>query len=189
HHLWVFYLKFIIILTFRSPIQGFAVFALIPFGLIGVIVGHWVFGAQISLFSILGVIALIGILVNDSLVFVAAYNGYLKQGLRLKEAIYEAGLSRFRPIVLTSVTTIAGLAPLIFEKSFQAQFLIPMAISVAFGLLFITMIILVLLPVILVFSNYLHRIWMYIKRGVWMSQEDAEPANREDVSFANFQND
>ncbi|MGB0422685.1 MAG: efflux RND transporter permease subunit [Flavobacteriales bacterium] len=180
---------FIIILTFRSPIQGFAVFALIPFGLIGVIVGHWVFGAQISLFSILGVIALIGILVNDSLVFVAAYNGYLKQGLRLKEAIYEAGLSRFRPIVLTSVTTIAGLAPLIFEKSFQAQFLIPMAISVAFGLLFITMIILVLLPVILVFSNYLHRIWMYIKRGVWMSQEDAEPANREDVSFANFQND
>lgn len=177
---------FIIILTFRSPIQGFAVFALIPFGLIGVVIGHWVFDAQISLFSVLGMIALIGILVNDSLVFVAAYNGLLKQGMKYKEAIYQAGLSRFRPIILTSVTTIAGLAPLIFEKSFQAQFLIPMAIAVAFGLLFITLIILILLPVFLVISNSLHKVWQFVRRGEWPNDEEAEPAVRELASMGNI---
>ena len=87
---------FIIILAFRSPLQGLAVFGLIPFGFIGVSLGHWILGAQISLFSILGMIALIGILVNDALVFVAAYNVNLKQGMEVKAAIWEAGMSRFR---------------------------------------------------------------------------------------------
>jgi multidrug efflux pump subunit AcrB len=180
---------FIIILTFRSPLQGAAVFMLIPFGMIGVVIGHWFMGAQMSLFSFLGVIALIGILVNDSLVFVAAYNGYLKEGLKVKDAIYQAGLSRFRPILLTSVTTIAGLAPLITEKSFQAQFLIPMAISVAFGLLFITLIILVLLPVLLMAINPMHKVWQFVQKGVWLSDEAAEPAVREISNQTNFEHD
>lgn len=170
---------FIIILTFRSPLQGMAVFMLIPFGMIGVSVGHWALGAQISLFSILGIIALIGILVNDALVFVAAYNQKLKEGMTVRDGIYAAGLSRFRPIILTSVTTIAGLAPLILNKSFQAQFLIPMAISVAFGLLFTTIIILVLLPVFLLWISPLHRSWIWIVRGEWRNPIDAEPAVRE----------
>lgn len=170
---------FIIILTFRSPLQGIAVFALIPFGLIGVSLGHWFMGAQISLFSILGMLALVGILVNDALVFVAAFNGYLKQGMAVREAIWEAGMSRFRPIILTSVTTVAGLAPLMLNKSFQAQFLIPMAISVAFGLLFVTVIILLLLPVFLQWINPLHRSWVWVKRGDWLSPLEAEPARRE----------
>jgi multidrug efflux pump subunit AcrB len=170
---------FIIILTFRSPLQGLAVFALIPFGLIGVSLGHWFMGAQISLFSILGMLALVGILVNDALVFVAAFNSYLKQGLEVREAIWEAGMSRFRPIILTSVTTVAGLAPLMLNKSFQAQFLIPMAISVAFGLLFVTIIILILLPVFLQWISPLHRSWIWVKRGDWLSAFDAEPARRE----------
>jgi multidrug efflux pump subunit AcrB len=174
---------FIIILAFRSPLQGLAVFGLIPFGFIGVSLGHWILGAQISLFSILGMIALIGILVNDALVFVAAYNVNLKQGMEVKKAIWEAGMSRFRPIILTSITTVAGLAPLMLNKSFQAQFLIPMAIAVAFGLLFVTVIILVLLPIYLQWINPLHRSWVWIKRGDWPSVEAGEPANREEQSF------
>ena len=174
---------FVIILAFRSPLQGLAVFGLIPFGLIGVSLGHWMLGAQISLFSILGMIALIGILVNDALVFVAAYNVNLRRGLAVKEAIWEAGMSRFRPIILTSVTTVAGLAPLMLNKSFQAQFLIPMAISVAFGLLFVTVIILILLPIYLQWINPFHRTWVWVKKGHWPSIEAAEPANREGNSL------
>lgn len=175
---------FIIILTFRSPLQGIAVFGLIPFGLIGVSLGHWLLDAQISLFSILGMLALIGILVNDALVFVAAYNTNLKEGMSHRDGIWEAGMSRFRPIVLTSVTTVAGLAPLMLNKSFQAQFLIPMAISVAFGLLFVTVIILVLLPIFLLWINPLHRSWVWVKKGDWLDPDAAEPANREDVEIA-----
>jgi multidrug efflux pump subunit AcrB len=178
---------FVIILTFRSPLQGLAVFLLIPFGLIGVSLGHWVLGAQISLFSILGMIALIGILVNDSLVLVAAYNINLKKGINWRESIFQAGMSRFRPILLTSVTTIAGLAPLILNKSFQAQFLIPMAISVAFGLLFTTVIILVLLPVFLVWINPLHRTWVWLRNGKIPPEQDAEPAIRELQSIERFE--
>lgn len=175
---------FIIILTFRSPLQGIAVFGLIPFGLIGVSLGHWILGAQISLFSILGMLALIGILVNDALVFVAAYNTNLKAGQAHRDAVWAAGMSRFRPIILTSVTTVAGLAPLMLNKSFQAQFLIPMAISVAFGLLFVTVIILVLLPIFLLWINPLHRSWVWVKKGDWLDADAAEPANREDVEIA-----
>jgi multidrug efflux pump subunit AcrB len=180
---------FIIILTFRSPLQGLAVFLLIPFGMIGVSLGHWALDAQISLFSILGIIALIGILVNDALVFVAAYNQYLKDGMQVEEAIYTAGISRFRPILLTSVTTIAGLAPLILNKSFQAQFLIPMAISVAFGLLSTTIIILFILPVFLKWINPLHRSWVWIKDGKWPKAIEGEPAIREIENLKEFEGD
>jgi multidrug efflux pump subunit AcrB len=181
---------FVIILTFRSPLQGVAVFMLIPFGFIGVVIGHWVMGVQMSFFSILGIIALIGILVNDALVFVSAFNINLRGGMKFEEAIYETGLSRFRPIVLTSVTTIAGLGPLLFNKSFQAQFLIPMAISVAFGLLFSTLIILVLLPVFLRLINPMHGVWVWVTKGKYPSEvELREPALREIVGQKHFKED
>ena len=170
---------FVIVLTFRSPLQGMAVFGLIPFGLVGISLGHWLLDAQISLFSVLGMLALIGILVNDALVFVAAYNSYLKDGMTVRDAIWESGMNRFRPIILTSITTVAGLAPLMLNKSFQAQFLIPMAISVAFGLLFVTVIILILLPIYLQWINPLHRSWIWISDGRWLKSHDAEPAIRE----------
>jgi multidrug efflux pump subunit AcrB len=143
--------------------------------------------AQISLFSILGMIALIGILVNDALVFVAAFNGNLKSGRSHQKAIWEAGMSRFRPIVLTSITTVAGLAPLMLNKSFQAQFLIPMAISVAFGLLFVTVIILILLPIFLLWINPLHRSWVWVKQGDWLEADAAEPARREELEIAQME--
>lgn len=180
---------FIIMLTFRSPMQGIAVFLLIPFGLIGVSLGHWVMGAQISLFSILGMIALIGILVNDALVFVAQFNNNLKEGMDFREALWDTGLSRFRPIILTSVTTIVGLGPLILNKSFQAQFLIPMAISVAFGLLFITLIILVLLPIFLMWVNPIHGFWVWLRTGNALNATEREPAVREQLSHRQFEQD
>ncbi|WP_306640553.1 efflux RND transporter permease subunit [Sanyastnella coralliicola] len=180
---------FIIMLTFRSPIQGLVVVSLIPFGLIGVSLGHWVLDAQISLFSVLGMIALIGILVNDALVFVAAFNTNIKNRMDFREALWAAGMSRFRPIVLTSVTTIAGLGPLILNKSFQAQFLIPMAIAVAFGLLFVTLIILVLLPAFMIWANWLHGLWQWVIKGTFPPPNEREPALREVLKNDNFQAD
>ncbi len=178
---------FIVILTFRSPLQAMAVFLLIPFGLVGVSVGHWLLDAQISLFSLLGIIALIGILINDALVFVASFNANLREGYEFREALFNAGLSRFRPIVLTSLTTIVGLGPLMLNKSFQAQFLIPMAIAVAFGLLFITVIILILLPVLLLWINPLHGAWVWIRTGNFPDETSREPAVRERISHKTFE--
>lgn len=170
---------FIIALTFRSISQTIVVFLLIPFSVIGVGWGHYLMGAPISLFSFLGIIALIGILVNDALVFVSTYNQNLQAGMPQMDALYEAGVSRFRPIVLTTVTTFAGLAPLLFEKSLQAQFLIPMAISVSYGLLVITIIILLMLPVMLIFSNRIKVYFRYLLSGRKPSYEEVEAANRE----------
>jgi multidrug efflux pump subunit AcrB len=174
---------FIIALTFRSIGQTAAVFLLIPFGLIGVGLGHWIMGLPISLFSTLGIIALIGILVNDALVFITTYNSMIEDGKPQMEAIYETGLSRFRPILLTTVTTFAGLAPLLFEKSLQAQFLIPMAISVSFGLLVITAVILVLLPVLLIMLNRFKVYATYAWNGVKPSYEGVEPAMRTESGY------
>ncbi|RMG28215.1 MAG: efflux RND transporter permease subunit [Bacteroidetes bacterium] len=153
----------IVLLTFRSFGQTISVFMLLPFGLIGVILGHWIRGLPISMLSMLGIIALFGIIINDALVMINAFNNQLKEGKPFGKALYEAALSRFRPIVLTSITTIAGLGPLIFETSRQARFLIPMAVSIAFGLLAGTLIILLILPVVLVLLNnfkvYLKWLW------------------------------
>ncbi len=170
---------FVIALTFRSISQTVVVFLLIPFTMIGVGWGHWFMGAPISLFSILGIIALIGVMVNDTLVFVATYNDYLREGRQQMDALFQAGTSRFRPIVLTSVTTFAGLAPLLLEKSLQAQFLIPMAISVSFGLLAITVLILILLPVMLIINNRIKVLWNRLWNAKKVSYEDVEPAARE----------
>ena len=167
---------FVIALTFRSIGQTIVVAVLIPFGLIGVGWGHYIMDFQLSMSSNLGVFALIGVLVNDTLVFITTYNQMLGSGMPQMQAVKEAGLSRFRPIVLTSLTTIAGLLPLMFEKSVQAQFLIPMAISVAFGLMLITVIILILLPVLLVIINRIRVYSLFAWEGQKPSYEMVEPA-------------
>lgn len=174
---------FVIALTFRSVGQTLTVFLLIPFGIIGVGWGHWMLDLPISLFSFLGIIALVGILVNDALVFVTTYNTLIEAGKPQMEAIYETGVSRFRPIVLTSVTTFAGLAPLLLEKSLQAQFLIPMAIAVSFGLLAITVVILVLLPVFLIVANRFKVYASYAWNGVKPDYEAVEAAIRKETGY------
>ncbi len=143
----------IVVLTFRSFSQAAIVYSIIPFAILGSIWGHFFQGYIFSLFSAFGAIALIGIVVNDSIVMITTYNNYLRDGMKLKEAVREAGRSRFRPVILTSLTTIFGLGPLIFETSFQAQFLSPMAISVAYGLLVGTILTLIMAPSSLVLLN------------------------------------
>lgn len=169
----------VIAFTFRSIKQAVIVVIMVVFGIIGVAWGHWIHDSIISLFSGFGIIALIGVMVNDSLVFVTAMNGYLKEGYKFDDALLEAGKSRFRPILLTTLTTVAGLAPLIFETSFQAQFLVPMAIAVAYGLVIATYTTLLVLPVMLKISNsssvYLRWLWT----GTRPMNRDVEQAVKE----------
>jgi len=172
----VFLIYLIIAFTFRSYAQPLLLLAMVPFSLIGVAWGHWVHGQPINVLSFLGIIALIGIMVNDGLVLISKLNAYLKEGHKFDEALLKAGESRFRAIFLTSITTIAGLSPLILEKSRQAQFLIPMAVSVAYGIAIATVLTLVMLPMLLSMTN-----WAKVRIG-WLwdgqkpSQESVEPA-------------
>ncbi|MEW5910145.1 MAG: efflux RND transporter permease subunit [Thermodesulfobacteriota bacterium] len=133
---------------FRSYVQPVIIMIAIPFGLIGALVGHLIFGMQFTMISIFGVVALSGIVVNDSLVLIDFINRAHHEGMEIEEAVKESGKSRFRAVLLTSLTTIAGLLPLLFERSFQAQFLIPMAVSITFGLLFSTVLTLLYVPAV-----------------------------------------
>ena len=119
----------------------------IPFGFTGAVIGHIIMGMNLAILSIIGIVALSGVVVNDSLVMVDFINRYKREdGKTSLEAALAAGPRRFRPILLTSITTFVGLFPLLIEKSVQAQFLIPMAISLAYGVLFATLITLILVP-------------------------------------------
>lgn len=133
-------------LPFKSYAQPFIIMASIPFGMIGAVAGHILMGYELSIISMFGIIALAGVVVNDSLILVDAANHNRSAGKSDFASIFEASCRRFRPIVLTSLTTFLGLAPMIFETSIQARFLVPMAISLGFGILFATMIALVLIP-------------------------------------------
>ncbi|MEM7484447.1 MAG: efflux RND transporter permease subunit [Bacteroidota bacterium] len=178
--LTVLFLIFVTIaFTFRSFSQPLLLILLVPFSLTAVAWGHWIHGFPINILSMLGIIALIGIMVNDGLVLIGKFNINLRNGLKFDEAIYEAGRSRFRAIFLTSVTTIAGLAPLLLEKSRQAQFLKPMAISIAYGIGFATVLTLVLLPLFLSFGNNL-KVWgKRLWTGEKVSKEEVERAIKE----------
>jgi len=132
--------------AFGSYIQPVIVMAAIPFGVVGATLGHVIMGYDLSLMSMMGMVALSGVVVNDSLVLIHATNENRQRGLSTLESITAGGVRRFRPILLTSLTTFCGLAPMIFETSVQAQFLIPMAISLGFGILFVTFIALLLVP-------------------------------------------
>ncbi len=131
---------------FRSYIQPLLVLMIIPFGIIGAIVGHIILQIPLTLFSVLGLVALSGVVVNDSIVLMDFINMRIKEGVPLTQALFDAGERRFRPVLLTSITTIAGLFPILFETSMQAQFLIPMATSLSFGLLLATLLVLILVP-------------------------------------------
>lgn len=149
--IFVFFIIYCLLaIPFKSYIQPLIVMSVIPFGTIGAVVGHWIMGMDLTIMSILGLMALIGVVVNDSLVLVDFINKQREKGQELMQAVLDAGQARFRPVMLTSMTTFIGLMPLLFEKATQAQFLIPMAVSLGFGIVFATLITLILVPV-----NYL----------------------------------
>lgn len=133
-------------MEFTSYGQPLVVMAIIPFGIVGAVLGHWFMGLPLTLFSSLGLVALTGIVVNDSIVLVDFINSAVRSGMPLDQAVLEAGARRFRPVLLTSLTTIAGLLPILSETSFQAQLVIPMAASLCFGLMTSTILVLILVP-------------------------------------------
>jgi multidrug efflux pump subunit AcrB len=156
----------LIAIPLRSYSQPLVIMSVIPFGAIGAVLGHLIMGESVSMFSLFGLIALAGVVVNDSLIMVSFVNNALEAGTPLKQAIIESGTKRFRAIVLTSVTTAAGLMPIMLEGSLQAQYVIPMAISLSFGIVFATVITLFLVPALymlqLDFFAQSRRLWGFL---------------------------
>lgn len=166
-------------IPFRGLLQPIFVLLAIPFGLIGALLGHVVMDIPISHLSRFGMMALAGVVVNDSLVMVDFTNRRKREGLSVKEAVLASGSARFRPIVLTSLTTFVGLLPLILDNSIQAQFLIPMAVSLAFGILFSTAVTLILIPCAYIMNEDVKRVvlkvWRWYARP-FQDEEDNAPA-------------
>jgi len=150
-------------IPFRSYVQPIIVMSVIPFGVVGGILGHMIMGMSLSIMSYMGMLALCGVVVNDSLVLVDYVNRRRREGTEQFSAVKRAGVARFRAVILTSLTTFFGLVPLIFETSTQAQFLIPMAVSLGFGILFATLVTLVLIPVNYLILEDIRRVF----RGAW----------------------
>ncbi|MFN7139047.1 MAG: efflux RND transporter permease subunit [Limisphaerales bacterium] len=167
----------LIAIPLKSYIHPLVVMSAIPFGFVGAILGHMVMGIHLTVLSMFGFVALAGVAVNDSLVLVDFINRARREGISMWDAVHQAGVLRFRPILLTSLTTFAGLMPLILEKSVQAQFLIPMAVSLGFGVLYCTVTSLILVPAL----------YMIIEdiKGIFISEpapEKQEPVMEEPVS-------
>lgn len=154
---------FVLVLHFKSGWQTLIVIMMIPLSMMGVVWGHGIHDKPLSIMSLWGMIALTGVIINDAIVFLSKYDGLLVEGRKVRDAVVEAGKLRLRPIILTSLTTTIGLFPLILMKSIQAQFLIPMAISLAYGVAIGTVFILIFFPVLIMalndFKVYIHRIW------------------------------
>jgi len=136
--------------------------SVIPFGIIGAIIGHWLLGKTINMMSIYGFIALTGVVVNDSLIMVDFINKAKDSGMKMIDVVCQAGTQRFRAILLTSLTTFFGIFPLYFEQSLQAQFIIPMAISLGFGIVFATVITLFLIPSLYLIKEDIR--WVFNKK-------------------------
>lgn len=170
----LFLIYLVMAFTFRSYAQPILLMIMIPFSLIGIVPGHLIHGLPINILSLLGIIALIGIMVNDGLVLISKFNAELRKGVKFDEALLKAGHNRFRAIFLTSVTTVAGLAPLIFEKSRQAQFLKPMAISMSYGIVVTTFLTLLLLPLLLITFNQLKVYFRWMTTGQKPTKEEVE---------------
>jgi multidrug efflux pump subunit AcrB len=166
----------IIMIYFKSFKQGLIVLVMIPFGVLGAIWGHGFHGVPLSLMSIWGVIALTGTIINDAIVFMAKFNQNMKRGMKLVEATIDAGRKRFRAILLTTITTTVGLMPLILESSADAGFIIPMAISLAYGILFGTLFILFLLPHLILMSNSINIFFKRVFKGQRLDPEMVEVA-------------
>jgi len=149
----LFLIYALIAIPLHSYSQPLVIMSVIPFGLIGAVIGHIIMGKAISMFSLFGLIALAGVVVNDSLIMVDFVNKAREKGVPLRQAVIDSGTQRFRAIILTSFTTAAGLMPIMLETSVQAQYMIPMAISLSFGIIFATAITLFLIPSLYILQN------------------------------------
>ncbi|MBU2511347.1 efflux RND transporter permease subunit [bacterium] len=174
---------FIIATMFRSYAQPFIISFTIPFGIIGAIFGHLVLGYNFSMMSIFGMVALAGVVVNDAIVLIERVNENLAEGMPFMDALVNGGARRFRAIFLTTVSTVGGLAPLILETDFQAKFLIPMAISIAAGVTFATILTLVLIPNLFMILNDFRRLAFRIKRGYLPTREEVEPSTKRRIDL------
>jgi multidrug efflux pump subunit AcrB len=166
----------LIVINFQSFSQTFLVLLSLPFAFTGVVIGHWIHGATMNIFSLIGMIALIGILINNLLVLITAFNDNLKSGMTFEEALKDAVRSRFRPILLTTLSTVAGLVPMIFVGGLASAFLKPPAISIAYGLTFGLLISLTLAPAFLVIFNNAKFKLLELTGKKPESQESIEPA-------------
>ncbi len=173
----------VISLHFNSLFQAFLILLVIPAGIAGAILGHGIVGIPVSVLSAFGMIALLGVLINDAVVFLDKYNQTILEGKSSRDAAYIAAISRFRPILLTTITTVAGLLPLIAEESMQAQFLIPMAVSIAFGVLFGTLFILAFFPAAIRFGNDIKRISKWIWTGSFPRENEIETALKKHIEI------
>lgn len=174
----LFVIYALLAIPFKSYAQPAIVMSIIPFSPAGAIVGHWIMNMNLTILSLMGMLALTGVVVNDSLVLVDYINKKRQQGMDLLEAVTKAGMARFRPVLLTSLTTFVGLIPLIFEKSTQAQFLIPMAVSLGFGIMFATFMTLFLIPVnYLLLEDFLQNMkkWFGLKTDKSIKTDYAKP--------------
>lgn len=160
---------------FGSYVQPIAIMLAIPFAITGVIWGHLLLGYTLTFLSLIGFVALSGIVVNDSLILVQYFNTKRTEGVRLREALVLAGRARLRPIFLTTITTILGLTPLMLEKSFQAKFLIPMAISISFGLMSATILVLIALPCLLVIMDDVKAVAHFLWTGTARVHDTPHP--------------
>ncbi|GAO30503.1 efflux RND transporter permease subunit [Geofilum rubicundum] len=167
----------IIMFHFRSFGQGAIVLMMVPLGWIGAVWGHGLHGIPLSMLSVWGMVAVSGVIVNDAVVFLQKYNQFLEESYSVADAAFKAGLARFRPIVLTTLTTTLGLYPIILETSRQAQFLIPMAMALAYGILFGTGFILLFFPVVIMALNDVRLLLKWLVKGKRPSREEVETVN------------
>lgn len=173
----LFVIYVLMAIPFKSYTQPLIVMIAVPFGIVGAVWGHAFMGYELSIMSMFGLVALTGVVVNDSLVLVNYINSHRNEGKGLLDAVRTAGLVRFRPILLTSLTTAAGITPLMLEQSVQAQFLIPMAVALAFGVLFATVISLVLVPAMYLIIEDIKQAGRWVSRGlVWLYHPLPEPS-------------
>ncbi len=166
----------LLIFHFRSGQKAAIIVLMIPIAMLGVVWGHGLHDKPLSMMSLWGMVALTGVIVNNAIIFMAKFDSLLVEGLTVPEAIMEAGKVRLRPIILTSITTTIGLFPIIFEKSVQAQFLIPMAISLAYGVAIGTIFILIFFPVLIMLLSDFRVYTKYLWTGVRPEREDVETA-------------
>jgi multidrug efflux pump subunit AcrB len=158
--------------VFASFAQPLVVMSVIPLGLVGAILGHWAMGFDLSILSLIALVGLSGIVVNDSIILVTTIDGRAREGEALESAIVNGTRDRLRAVILTSATTIGGLTPLMFERSLQAQFLIPMAVTIVFGLMATTFLVLIVVPALLAIKGDVSR---WLERW-WPGERAAAPA-------------